>query len=135
MGINLCIGKFRRKTMKRREDIYNLGNDYFQKTDVYFVTDNDEAAAKAGIPGFSAYSDGLYHFTTQPVYELSGGASALNKRIFNVLPQSGWKPGDFAGVETFSAINDASAVFSPDYATGVVVGDAEIDKTWKKPQD
>lgn len=120
--------------MKRRETIYNLGNDYFQDTKVYFVTADEAAEQSAGVAGYKAYSDGLYHYTTQPVYELSGGASALNKRIFNVLPQSGWKPGDFAGVETFSAINDASAVFSPDYATGVVVGDAEIDKTWKKPE-
>ena len=123
--------------MKRREDIYNLGNDYFQKTDVYFVTADADAETSAKVAGYKAYSDGLYHFTTQPVYELSGGASALNKRIFNVLPQSAWNPGDFAGVETFSAINDASAVFSPDYATGVVVGFAEgdeVNKGWKKPE-
>lgn len=118
--------------MKRREDIYNLGNDYFQKADVYFETDDEKAAASAGIPGYSAYSDGLYHFTTQPVYELSGGVSALNKRIFNI-PQADWEPGTFPGVETFSAINDASAVVSPDYATGVVIGlngTEETDKDW-----
>ena len=120
--------------MKRREDIYNLGNDYFQKTDVYFVTADDKAAEAADVAGYKAYSDGLFHFTTQPVYELSGGASALNKRIFNI-PQSAWTNADFVGVDTFSAINDASAVLSPDYSKGVVVGDAEIDKTWKKPQD
>ena len=108
--------------MKRREDIYNLGNDYFQKTDVYFVTDDKEAAEKAGIDTYKAYSDGLFHFTTQPVYELSGGVSALNKRIFNFLPQSAWAPIDFEGASAFSAINDASAVLSPDYATGIVVG-------------
>ena len=78
--------------MKRREDIYNLGNDYFQKADVYFVTDDAEAAKSAKIDGYKAYSDGLYHYTTQPAYELSGGVSALNKRIFNVLPQSTWAP-------------------------------------------
>ena len=123
--------------MKRRETIYNLGNDYFQDTEVYFVTDDDKAAASADIVGYKAYSDGLYHFTTQPVYELSGGASALNKRIFNV-PQSAW--GDkfdtipTSAYETFSAINDASAVFTPGYATGVVVGDEDPNKTWKKPQ-
>ena len=129
--------KFRRKTMKRREDIYNLGNDYFQKTDVYFVTADDKAAEKAGVAGYKAYSDGLFHFTTEPVYELSGGASALNKRIFNVLPQSAWPFATFDGVDTFSAINDASAVFSPDYAKGVVVGDDDVpgNKEWKKPQD
>lgn len=120
--------------MKRREDLYNLGNDYFQKTDVYFVTEDSAAAKSAGIAGYKAYSDGLFHFTTQPVYELSGGASALNKRIFNVLPQSGWAKVDFGdNASAFSAINAASAVFSPDYAKGVVVaiegvsGDAKKD--------
>ena len=123
--------------MKRREDIYNLGNDYFQKTDVYFVTADDAAADAAGISGYKAYSDGLFHFTTQPVYELSGGVSALNKRIFNI-PQADWDEPSFAGVETFSAINDASAVLSPDYATGIVVGlngTETVDKEWKKPED
>ena len=124
--------------MKRREDLYNLGNDYFQKTDVYFVTKDEEAAKSAGIEGYKAYSDGLFHFTTQPVYELSGGVSALNKRIFNVLPQSGWDAPEYFADEKiasgFSAINAASAVLSPEYATGVVVGDGEIDKTWKKPE-
>lgn len=123
--------------MKRREDIYNLGNDYFQKTDVYFVTEDSAAAEAAGIDGYKAYSDGLFHFTTQPVYELSGGVSALNKRIFNVLPQSAWAPIDFEGASAFSAINDASAVFSKDYATGIVVGlngGDTTDKEWKKPE-
>jgi len=119
--------------MKRREDLYNLGNDYFQKTDVYFVTEDSAAAKSAGIAGYKAYSDGLFHFTTQPVYELSGGASALNKRIFNVLPQSGWAKVDFGdNASAFSAINAASAVFSPDYAKGVVVAINEVSGDAKK---
>ena len=127
--------------MKRREDIYNLGNDYFQDTKVYFVTADDAAEASAKVAGYKAYSDGLFHFTTQPVYELSGGTSALNKRIFNI-PQSEW--GDkfdtipTSGYETFSAINDASAVFTDGYATGIVVGlngTETVEKEWKKPQD
>lgn len=117
--------------MKRRETIYNLGNDYFQKTDVYFVTADADAEASAKVAGYKAYSDGLYHFTTQPVYELSGGASALNKRIFNKLPQEDWEPATFDGIETFSAINDASAVFSPDYATGVVEAISDWSETPK----
>lgn len=118
--------------MKRREDIYNLGNDYFQKTDVYFVTEDSAAEASAGIAGYKAYSDGLFHFTTQPVYELSGGVSALNKRIFNV-PQDEWKPLEGLESSAWSAINDASAVLSPDYATGVVIGlngTEETTKSW-----
>lgn len=123
--------------MKRREDIYNLGNDYFQKTDVYFVTDDEKAALSADIPGYKAYSDGLFHFTTQPVYELSGGVSALNKRIFNI-PQDAWSAAPGLEASAWSAINDASAVLSPDYATGIVVsinGTDTVEKDWKKPQD
>ena len=123
--------------MKRREDLYNLGNDYFQKVETYFVTADSAAEASAGVAGYKAYSDGLFHFTTQPVYELSGGASALNKRIFNVLPQSAWAPVDFGdNASAFSAINAASAVLSPDYAKGVVVAingvDGEIEKDYTK---
>jgi hypothetical protein len=122
--------------MKRRETIYNLGNDYFQKTDEYFVVDDKEAETSAGVAGYKAYSDGLYHFTTQPVYELSGGASALNKRIFNVLPQSAWTEADFVkdNPSAFSGVTDHSAVFSPDYATGIVVGVEDPKKDWKKPE-
>ena len=115
--------------MKRREDIYNLGNDYFQKAEKYFRTTQDEVDEVSGKS--PVYSDGIYHYTQEPVYELSGGVSALNKRIFNV-PQTEWDPATFEGVETFSAINDASAVFSPEYATGVVVGPEEPFADWSK---
>lgn len=119
--------------MKRRETIYNLGNDYFQKTETYFRTTSAEVEAVSGKAPI--YSDGLYHYTQEPVYELSGGASALNKRIFNV-PQSEWtKQFDTiptSAYETFSALPDASAVFSPDYATGVVVGEEDAYANWDK---
>ena len=119
--------------MKNRDNIYNVGNDYFQKLDKYFVTADADAALSAGIPGYKAYSDGLYHYTTQPVYELSGGESALNKRVFNKLPQSDWKEPTFitdgtVKASAFSGITDASAVFSPDYAK--VEMDFETDNTW-----
>lgn len=115
--------------MKRRETIYNLGNDYFQKTETYFRTTSAEVEAVSGKAPI--YSDGLYHYTQEPVYELSGGASALNKRIFNV-PQTEWKDADFPGFDSFSALPDASAVFSPDYATGVVVGEEDAYANWDK---
>ena len=101
--------------MKRKNDIYNVGNDYFQKTEQYFRTTQgevDEVSGKGPV-----YSDGIFHYTQEPVYELSGGVSALNKRVFNKLPQSKWTEPDFDGFDSFSALPDASAVFSPDYAT------------------
>jgi hypothetical protein len=123
--------------MKNRDNIYNVGNDYFQKLDKYFL-DTDEKVSAAtdpkGNPLYGkAYSDGLYHYTTEPVYELSGGASALNKRVFNKLPQSAWTAPTFitdgtVEASAFSGITDASAVFSPDYAK--VEFDFETDNTW-----
>ena len=110
--------------MKRKNDLYNVGNDYPQDVSAYFVTDDKE------VPYGKAYSDGLYHYTTKPVYELSGGASALNKRILNVLPQSAWAAPDIGdNISAFSAANDASAVLSPDYATAVV---DTVDGPFKK---
>ena len=114
--------------MKRREDIYNVGNDYFQKTSAYFL-DTDAKVEEKGLYG-KAYSDGLYHYTVKPVYELSGGEDALNKRVFNKLPQSAWTEPTFEGASAFSAITDASAVFSPDYAT---IEDP-TDNEWTKPE-
>lgn len=115
--------------MKRREDIYNLGNDYAQVTSAYFVT--AETAEDAGVDPKKVYSDGIYHYAVKPVYELSGGEDALNKRILNKLPQSDWTAPEFDGAEAFSAQSDASAVFSPDYATGIV--DGTVEGPFKKP--
>ena len=114
--------------MKRREDQYNAGNDYLQKTSAYFRTTQEEVDAVSGKAPI--YSDGLYHYTTAPVYELSGGVSALNKRVFTKLPQSVWAAPDFEGASALSAITDASAVFSPDYST--VEYDFETDNEWTK---
>ena len=117
--------------MKRRNDIYNVGNDYDQVVSAYFVEKDDDVKT-SGFYG-KAYSDGLYHYTIKPVYELSGGPSALNKRVFNNLPQSGWRTPETIPEEVlasaFSAAPDASAVFSPDYAT---VEDP-TNNVWEKP--
>lgn len=116
--------------MKRREDQYNAGNDYLQVTSAYFVTDDKTAEKASGVPGYKAYSDGLYHYTTAPVYELSGGISALNKRVFTKLPQNKWEAPSFDGADSLSAITDGAAVLSPDYSTAEY--DFETDNTWEK---
>lgn len=96
----------------KKEDLYNLGNDYQQVEEVYFNT---------SATGVSGYYDGMYHETMKPVYELSGGYDSLNKRIFNV-PQSAWAPNESLDAASgWSAAPAASAVFSPDYASAVVV--------------
>ena len=113
--------------MKRRNDLYNLGNDYNQEVSAYFL-EKDNDVKTSGFYG-KAYSDGLYHYTIKPAYELSGGASALNKRILNV-PQSAWTPNEALEASAFSAAPDASAVFSPDYATAIA--DDTVDGPFKK---
>lgn len=114
--------------MKRRNDLYNLGNDYPQDVSAYFL-DTDEKVEGKEFYG-KAYSDGLYHYTVKPAYELSGGKDALNKRILNVLPQSAWAPNEKLEASAFSAAPDASAVFSPDYATAIA--DDTVDGPFKK---
>ena len=69
-------------------------------------------------------------FFERSPFELSGGENALNKRILNV-PQSDWEAPTFDGAEAFSAQSDASAVFSPSYATGVA--DGTVEGPFKKP--
>ena len=101
--------------MKRRNDIYNVGNDYNQEVSAYFRTTKEEVDAVSGKSPI--YSDGLFHYTQKPAYELSGGENALNKRVINNLPQSNWEVPEFKDVSAFSAAPDSSAVFSKDYAT------------------
>ena len=107
--------------MKRRNDIYNVGNDYPQDVSAYFL-DTDTKVETSGFYG-KAYSDGLYHYTVKPAYELSGGEDALNKRVINNLPQSQWavpeflKDADPSAASAWAPINAGSAVLSPDYAT------------------
>jgi hypothetical protein len=114
--------------MKRRNDLYNLGNDYNQEVSAYFLDTDDKVKDKEFYG--KAYSDGLYHYTQKPAYELSGGKDALNKRILNVLPQSAWTPNETLEASAFSAAPDASAVFSPDYATAIA--DDTVDGPFKK---
>lgn len=113
--------------MKRKNDLYNLGNDYPQDVSAYFL-DTDTKVETSGFYG-KAYSDGLYHYTVKPAYELSGGKDALNKRILNV-PQSEWTPNPDLDASAFSAASDASAVLSPDYATAIA--DDTVDGPFKK---
>lgn len=114
--------------MKRRNDLYNLGNDYNQEVSAYFLDTNEKVEEKKFYG--KAYSDGLFHYTVKPAYELSGGEDALNKRILNV-PQSAWTAPDIGDdISAFSALNDASAVLSPDYATAIA--DDTVDGPFKK---
>lgn len=89
-------------------DLYQVGNDYPQTPDKYFVP--------------SSYKDGIYtEVNSAAVFNPAGedgdvffdmkSKEGINKRTLNVLPQSGWdKP-----ASAFSG----SLYLSDDYATAV----------------
>lgn len=89
-------------------DLYQVGNDYPQTTEKYFVT--------------SSYKDGIYtEVNSAAVFNPAGedgdvffdmkSKEGINKRTLNVLPQSDW-------AEPASAFS-GSLYLSDDYATAV----------------
>ena len=99
-------------------DLYQVGNDYPQVAKKYFV--------------LSSYKDGIYtELNSENGFNpVDGAASAdtffdlkdmmgLNKRILNVLPQSGWADVSATPASAFSG----SYYLSDDYATAVASAD------------
>ena len=84
-----------------------LGNDYLQKTEDYFVTEKD---------GKSTYRDGIYTYLKDPV----GDPDGLNKRIINVN-QADWGDID-EKYESLSGETDGSALLTSGYAAAEVYG-------------
>ncbi len=93
-------------------DLYQVGNDYPQTTEKYFVA--------------SSYKDGIYtEVNSAAVFNPAGedgdvffdmkSKEGINKRILNVLPQSGW-------AEPASAFSGAMYL-SDDYATAKASAD------------
>lgn len=92
-------------------DLYQIGNDYPQVADKYFV------------PG--SYKDGIYTEVNSALCQLTGTATSgdtffdlknkngLNKRILNVLPQKKWDDPDATPASAFSG----AKYLSDDYAT------------------
>jgi hypothetical protein len=107
-------------------DLYQIGNDYPQEVDKYFVS--------------GSYHDGIYtelkkDITSAEVYSAVSSLDGfddtffppknpfgLNKRILNVSQKLWDAPqasADYIGTEDdISAISAVSATFSPDYAVG-----------------
>ena len=106
-----------KKPTSNGNDLYQIGNDYPQVADKYFVA--------------SSYKDGIYtelkdDFNPVTDSALSGDVfwnlkdkNGLNKRVLDVLPQDEWKP--FSG-DNASALS-GDLYLSDDYATGIVSGD------------
>lgn len=82
-----------------------LGNDYLQKAEDYFVTEKDDK---------STYRDGIYTYLKDPV----GDPDGLNKRIINVN-QNDWGETKY---EELSGETDGSALFTSGYAAAEVYG-------------
>ena len=101
-----------KKPTSNGNDLYQIGNDYPQTVDKYFVA--------------SSYKDGIYTELKSDFNPVTGeigkddpffdlkDLNGLNKRVLDVLPQSSWS--GFADAET-------SAYTLEDYATGIVSGD------------
>jgi hypothetical protein len=97
-------------------DLYQVGNDYPQVADKYFE--------------LSSYKDGIYtelksdynpvtnELSADPFFDLKD-MKGLNKRILNVLPQSGWKDPDATPASAFSG----AKYLSDEYATAVASAD------------
>lgn len=100
-------------------DLYQIGNDYPQVAKKYFVL----SSYKDGIYTELADEDGFNSVTggaasADPFFVLKD-KNGLNKRVLNVLPQSGWA--DVSALPTSAWEDDK--YLSDDYATGIVSGD------------
>lgn len=82
------------------DDMYALGNDYIQTTDLVVE---------------ESYQDGIF---TQVAPSAILATTGFNKRIFNV-PQEEFKT-LVDGAESFSGKTDASATLTKEYATAKV---------------
>lgn len=92
-------------------DLYQIGNDYPQVADKYFV--------------LSSYKDGIYTEVKSAVCQLTGAETSgdtffdlknkngINKRILNVLPQSAWDDPTATPASAFSG----AKYLSDEYAT------------------
>lgn len=98
------------------KDLYQVGNDYPQTPEKYFKLDS--------------YKDGIYtEVNSATVFNPAGedgdvffdlkSKEGINKRILNVLPQSGWAD---VSATPASAFEDTKYL-SDDYATAVASAD------------
>ena len=99
-------------------DLYQVGNDYPQTTEKYFVT--------------SSYKDGIYtEVNSAAVFNPAGengdvffdmkSKEGINKRTLNVLPQDEWKL-DNEPISANTAFS-GSYYFADDYATAKASAD------------
>ena len=93
-------------------DLYQVGNDYPQTTEKYFVASSYKDGICTELK--SEYNPVQNELSADPFFDLKD-MKGLNKRVLNVLPQSGWdKP-----ASAFSG----SLYLSDDYATAKASAD------------
>ena len=110
-----------KKPTTNGNDLYQIGNDYPQAPlSSYFVA--------------SSYHDGIYteivqtafKTTSQDGYDdsffLAKTPVGLNKRVLDVLPQSGWAPVEADDVNGELSAVSGEKIFSVDYAAGEFSG-------------
>lgn len=109
-----------KKPTSNGNDLYQIGNDYPQVAKKYFVLSsykdgiytelNDDNGFNSVTAAVAASSDVFFDLKDK---------NGLNKRVLNVLPQSGWA--DVSALPTSAWEDDK--YLSDDYATGIVSGD------------
>lgn len=127
-----------KKPTTNGNDLYQIGNDYPQAPiSSYFVE--------------SSYHDGIYTEIVQSAFEVSGvdgfdnsfflGKTpvGLNKRVLNVLPQSGWFTDKLTSGVSGDVYGEVSAVsgeayFYQDYATAEFSGFTKEETTDTNPE-
>lgn len=103
-------------------DLYQIGNDYPQVADKYFVASSYRDGIYTELKddnGFNSVKSSLYSALSGDVFWNLKDLNGLNKRVLDVLPQDDWKP--FSG-DNASALS-GDLYLSDDYATGIVSGD------------
>ena len=102
------------------KDLYQIGNDYPQVAEKYFVLSSykDGIYTELKSEYNSVTAEGYEANSADPFFDLKD-MKGLNKRILNVLPQSGWDAPSATPASAFE--NDL--YLSDDYATAVASAD------------
>lgn len=99
------------------KDLYQIGNDYPQVADKYFVLSSYKDGIYTEVKGEVCQIDGKIEGTDLPVssdpfFDLKN-KNGLNKRVLNVLPQSAWDAPSATPASAF----EKDLYLSDEYAT------------------
>ena len=107
------------KPTTNANDLYQIGNDYPQAPLIsYFVASSYAIYTEIVQSAFSTESKDGYDDS----FFLGKTPVGLNKRVLDVLPQSGWEPVDKDDVNGELSAVSGEKIFSVDYAAGEFSG-------------